>query len=581
MITFYLLAVSAQLQVIPGNYVLRPELAGMPPVNGAALVGYKQPGTGAASTTVYDKLAKTIHVTDFGAVCNSLTDDSGAFNAAVSAAPRGSRIVIPKTDANYCLLTSTVSDQGKNVIWEGSGPGNTEVRCKAIACFTVYASYTSFLNFSIKETSAPSSASTIGVNIIPSSTGFSNFPAEYQAKIMFDTMRIEGAGTDAGVGDVQGTGIRTVASIESMVVNSYISRWDKGIAFYHDGGYAPPTTYGVANNWVIAGSNIKYNRTGIYVDAGAVYSSELSVTGSSITANNVGLESRSIGVIDSSQSHYENICGANPTGVIVTLASFVQYADKMYENTTSGCNASGTPRNVKIQSGNTAAHSAFGTAYLTGAGIQHDGSGVFNVYGSPFLTSITGSGAPLVNAHSGARLFALTVKANTGATTVDMDGTAGQGSADILRFRDNGGTVLSAVSKDGYLGIRSPIRTYGLTVGTGGTYNDESGVWTVGGNPGFMLRDTQGTPQEWGFISGCGAPNNGKACIFNKNTGLNPLIFESGSNIIQFGVAANQVSGSGSALLGGNSPAVTNTAPYTWLKIKVADGSTAYIPAWK
>lgn len=39
--------------------------------------------------------------------------------------------------------------------------------------------------------------------------------------------------------------------------------------------------------------------------------------------------------------------------------------------------------------------------------------------------------------------------------------------------------------------------------------------------------------------------------------------------------------GAGSALLGANSPAVTNTAPYTWIQIVTADGSTAYIPAWK
>lgn len=39
--------------------------------------------------------------------------------------------------------------------------------------------------------------------------------------------------------------------------------------------------------------------------------------------------------------------------------------------------------------------------------------------------------------------------------------------------------------------------------------------------------------------------------------------------------------GAGSAALGANSPATTNTAPYTWIKVKTADGSTAYIPAWK
>lgn len=39
--------------------------------------------------------------------------------------------------------------------------------------------------------------------------------------------------------------------------------------------------------------------------------------------------------------------------------------------------------------------------------------------------------------------------------------------------------------------------------------------------------------------------------------------------------------GGGSALLGTNSPAITNTAPYTWITIITSDGSTGYIPVWK
>jgi hypothetical protein len=39
--------------------------------------------------------------------------------------------------------------------------------------------------------------------------------------------------------------------------------------------------------------------------------------------------------------------------------------------------------------------------------------------------------------------------------------------------------------------------------------------------------------------------------------------------------------GSGSAALGANSPATTNTAPYTWIQAVSSDGSTVFIPAWK
>lgn len=43
----------------------------------------------------------------------------------------------------------------------------------------------------------------------------------------------------------------------------------------------------------------------------------------------------------------------------------------------------------------------------------------------------------------------------------------------------------------------------------------------------------------------------------------------------------NNSTGGGSASLNANCPAVTPTAPYTWLRAKSADGSTVYIPAWK
>lgn len=43
----------------------------------------------------------------------------------------------------------------------------------------------------------------------------------------------------------------------------------------------------------------------------------------------------------------------------------------------------------------------------------------------------------------------------------------------------------------------------------------------------------------------------------------------------------SNTTGAGSALLGTNSPAVTNTAPYTWITMISSDGSTVYVPAWK
>ena len=61
------------------------------------------------------------------------------------------------------------------------------------------------------------------------------------------------------------------------------------------------------------------------------------------------------------------------------------------------------------------------------------------------------------------------------------------------------------------------------------------------------------------------------AAGFNGNVHLIGLMKFAGTN----------TTGGGSASLGANSPASTNTAPYTWIQAISSDGSTVYIPAWK
>jgi len=46
-------------------------------------------------------------------------------------------------------------------------------------------------------------------------------------------------------------------------------------------------------------------------------------------------------------------------------------------------------------------------------------------------------------------------------------------------------------------------------------------------------------------------------------------------------VSGNESTGAGVTALGSNCPAVTVTAPYTWIRIHTSDGSICYIPAWK
>jgi hypothetical protein len=58
-------------------------------------------------------------------------------------------------------------------------------------------------------------------------------------------------------------------------------------------------------------------------------------------------------------------------------------------------------------------------------------------------------------------------------------------------------------------------------------------------------------------------------------------------DVIALGTANHQVqlknntTGSGTAGLGANCPAVTASAPYTWFKMMSSDGSNVYVPAWR
>jgi hypothetical protein len=63
---------------------LRTDLANATAVSaGSRLSGFRQTGTGATARTVDAKLKDTVHVKDFGAVCDGVTNDTAALNAAI------------------------------------------------------------------------------------------------------------------------------------------------------------------------------------------------------------------------------------------------------------------------------------------------------------------------------------------------------------------------------------------------------------------------------------------------------------------------------------------------------------------
>ena len=113
-------------------------------------------------------------------------------------------------------------------------------------------------------------------------------------------------------------------------------------------------------------------------------------------------------------------------------------------------------------------------------------------------------------------------------------------------------TIISSV---GNLGIGTTTPVYGLDVAKSG----------ASGTARFY--DQTATTGATGVTITRGAAQTGASTLLSVN------------GVVAF--TGDNTGGAGTALLGSNSPAVTNTAPYTWIKIRTADNSVAYIPAWK
>jgi hypothetical protein len=136
----------------------------------------------------------------------------------------------------------------------------------------------------------------------------------------------------------------------------------------------------------------------------------------------------------------------------------------------------------------------------------------------------------------------------------------------------------------------------------GGTRS--SPTFTGGNNGGaFIRRQGDATPAlEMGYYGAGSGVSGTVALSFDTSSNVKitgDLLVDGGdigltTDTDLLGLASNQLTvrgdimfagtnttGSGSASLGSNCPAVTLSAPYTWIKVITSDGSTAYIPAWK
>lgn len=107
--------------------------------------------------------------------------------------------------------------------------------------------------------------------------------------------------------------------------------------------------------------------------------------------------------------------------------------------------------------------------------------------------------------------------------------------------------------------------------GSAQTYADVRGLW-VNSLTKVQAGDTVTT--NYGIL------------VSDQTAGAANYAIHTGAGKVRFGdiivtAAAQEATGTGTAYLGGNCPAVTPDAPYKWLKFETSDGSTVYVPAWK
>lgn len=139
--------------------------------------------------------------------------------------------------------------------------------------------------------------------------------------------------------------------------------------------------------------------------------------------------------------------------------------------------------------------------------------------------------------------------------------------------------------------------TTNQTVGGIKTFSSPIIVVSGGGDSAFGA-GADGSSGTYIALSSGGDANNAYMGAKGSGTNVGLVIQAKGTGSISFQsaggtvlsmltsgqlktVSGNETTGAGSAALGTNSPAVTNTAPYKWLKFTTSDGSQVYVPAWK
>lgn len=90
---------------------------------GSALIGFLQTGTGAAATTAQAKLREVVSVLDFGAVGNDATDNTSAFQAAITylLSVGGGELFIPRGTYFFTGASSSLDPGAGGIVFRGEG----------------------------------------------------------------------------------------------------------------------------------------------------------------------------------------------------------------------------------------------------------------------------------------------------------------------------------------------------------------------------------------------------------------------------------------------------------------------------
>ena len=223
---------------------------------------------------------------------------------------------------------------------------------------------------------------------------------------------------------------------------------------------------------------------------------------------------------------------------------------------------------------------------FTLAQTNNDGGSPFYIarYGSTHST--LANQVDIMNGNSGVLTFGTnaTYRGSITSGGIWTIGTA-SASADSIKQVINGGLTVTGGS----------LSTESFPFGFSATRNGAAigaEFYNLGtGDSSFFISMSNAASTTTGYIQKFAPTHSTLASEFRIVNGDNaPMTFFtnslerfrlSGAGVFTFKVAANETTGAGTALLGTNSPATTNTAPYTWLTVITSDGSTCYIPLWK